>query len=171
MKTLTPLGPWGDGELHSAAPACTDTRPRGLSACRPPTPALACSWWKPASFRWPLCGGSPPRSSFPPGTHHPAGVLTTGKGTGPFPLIPKHCVSLGCLPGMRPREVLKLLVGKAHKNPWEFRQEPREAPFGCHWREMEELVEQGSGETGWQSLSVRVSEDVTAQHGGVRLWS
>lgn len=107
MKMLTLLGPWGDGELHSAASACTDTRPRGLSACRPPTPALACSWWKPASFRWPLCGGSPPtvpsRQFHPPGTHHPAGVLTTGKGTRPFPFIPKHCVSLGCLPGMRPR--------------------------------------------------------------------
>lgn len=36
---------------------------------------------------------------------------------------------------------------------------------------MEELVEQGSGETGWQSLPVRVSEDVPAQHGGVQLWS
>ena len=66
-------------------------------------------------FGGPCVVGVPPtvlsRQFHPLGPHHPAGVLTTGKGTGPFPLIPKHCVSPDCLPGMQPREVIKLLVG------------------------------------------------------------
>lgn len=112
METLTPLGPWRDGELHPAGSACPDIRPgASLLADLPPQPRLLPCGNLP-HCRGPCVARVPPRphtgSSFPPSPskHTPSALrgsqlAKAGALSAPF----QNTVSPDCPPGLWPGEV------------------------------------------------------------------
>lgn len=164
METLTPLGPWRDGELHPAGSACPDIRPGAfLPADLPPQPRLVPGGNLP-HCRGPCVARVPLHphagSSFPPSpskhTPSPLRGSQLAKAGGPSSYIPEHCVPRLSTWAVAWRSFF--LLRKPDENPRGFRQALRRSSGGA------DRTRVWGGRV--QSPRARFFEDVPAGQGG-----